>query len=227
MIANNKEDYITFSVNVTVDKYIDKEGNEKDKLIKLRFINSFKFMASRLDSLSSNLVRGGMKLFGFDDYEESQYNIFTRKGIYPYEYMSSWDKFKESQLPPIEAFYSNLNMTNISEDDYQHVQRVWNAFGIRNLGDYHDLYLQINVILLANVSEAFRDTCLEHYSLDPAHFYTSPGLAWKACLKKTRVRLELLTDPDMLQMFEHGIKGGITQVVHHYALANNPYMGET
>ena len=74
--------------------------------------------------------------------------------------------------------------------------------------------------------EAFRNTCLVHYSLDQAHFYTSPGLAWKACLKKTGIRLELLTDPDMLLMFEHGITGGITQVVHRYVRANNEYMGE-
>ena len=91
--------------------------------------------------------------------------------------MSSWDKFEESQLPPIEAFYSNLNMTNVSEDDYPHAQKIWKEFRIRNLGEYHDLYLRTDVILLANVFDAFRDTCLEHYKLDPAHFYTSPGLA--------------------------------------------------
>ena len=144
-------------------------------------------MVSRLDSLTSNLVRGGIKLFGFNDHDETQYNLLTRKGIYPYEYMSSWDKFEESQLPPIEAFCGNLSMTNISEDDYQYAQRVWDAFGIRSLGDYHDLYLQADIILPANVFEAFRDACLEHYSLDPAHFCTSPGLAWKACLRKSRV----------------------------------------
>ena len=182
-------------------------------------------MSSRLDSLTSNLVRGGMKLFGFDDNNESQYNLCTRKGIYPYEYVSSWDRFEEVQFPPIEAFYSNLNMTNISEDDYQHAQKVWKEFGIRNLGDYHNLYLRTDVILPANMFEAFRNTCLEHYKLDPVHFYRSPGLAWKACLRKARVRLELLTDPDMLLMFERGIRGGITQAVHRYAPANNPYMG--
>ena len=139
--------------------------------------------------------------------------------------MSSWDKFKES-LPPIEAFYSKLNMSKISEDDYQHAQRVWKEFRIRNLGDYHDLYLRTDVVLLANVFEAFRDTCLKHYSPDPVHFYTAPGLAWKACLRKTRVRLELLSDPDMLLMFERGIRGGITQAVHRYASANNKYMGD-
>ena len=143
----------------------------------------------------SNLVLGGRKLAGFENYSELQYNLLTRKGVYPYEYVSSWDKFKEAQLPPIKAFYSNLNMSNVSEDDYQHVQRVWKEFRIRNPGEYHDLYLRTDVILLANVFEAFRDTCLEHYSLDPAHYYISPGLAWKACLKRTGIRLELLTDP--------------------------------
>ena len=139
--------------------------------------------------------------------------------------MSSWDKFKES-LPPIEAFYSKLNMSKISEDDYQHAQRVWKEFRIRNLGDYHDLYLRTDVVLLANVFEAFRDTCLKHYSLDPAHFYMAPGLVWKTYFRKTRVRLELLSDPDMLLMFERGIRGGITQAVHRYASANNKYMGD-
>ena len=214
VIAKSKEDYITFSVNVAVDKYIDKEGNGKDKLIELRFIDSFKFMASSLDPLTNNLVRGSIKLFSFEDYSELQYNLLTRKGIYPYEYISSWDKFEESHLLPIEAIYSSLNMTNVSEGDYEHAQRVWKEFRICNLGEYHDLYLHTDVILLANVFEAFRDTCLEHYKLDPAHFYTSPGLAWKACLRKTRVRLELLTNPDMLLILEHGIRGGITQAVH-------------
>ena len=91
--------------------------------------------------------------------------------------MSSWDCFEEMQLPPIEAFYSKLSMSSISNDDYQHAQRLWKEFRIHNLGDYHDLYLRTNVVRLANVYEAFRETFLEHYKLDPAHFYTSPGLA--------------------------------------------------
>ena len=93
-------------------------------------------------------------------------------------------------------------MSNVSDDDYQHAQKGWSAFSINNLGEYHDLYLRTNVILLANVFEAFRDACLEHYKLDPAHFYTSPGLAWKACLKKPGVKLKFLTDPNMLLMFQ-------------------------
>ena len=93
------------------------------------------------------------------------------------------------------------------------------------MGDYHDLYLETDVILLANVFESFRKVCLDNYGLDPAHFYTAPGLAWRTCLKKTGVNLELLQDPDMLLMFERGIRGGITQLVHKWAIANNPYMG--
>ena len=117
VIAKNKEDYITFSVKVAVNKYQDKQGNERDRFIELRFIDSFKFMVSSLDSLTNNLVKGGRKLTGFEDYSEPQYELLMRKGVYPYEYMSSWNKFEEVQLPPIETFYSSLNMTNVSEDD--------------------------------------------------------------------------------------------------------------
>ena len=223
VITKNKEDYISFSIKVPVDSYIDKNGEEKDKLIELRFKNSFKLMSSSLDSPTNNLVRGGKKLFGFEDYSELQYGLLIRKGVYPYEYINSWDRFEETQLPPISAFYSNLNMSSISEEDYQHAQRVWKEFEIHNLGDYHDLYLRRDVVLLANVFEAFRDTCLKHYKLDPAHFYTSPG---NTCLKHTGIRLELLTDPDMLLMFQQGIRGGITQVVRKHASANNKYMGD-
>ena len=99
-------------------------------------------------------------------------------------------------------------------------------FRILNLGEYHDIYLRTDVVLLANMYKVFKDTCLQHYKLDPAHFYTSPGLARKTCLKCTGIRLELLADPDMLLMFEHGIRGGITQAVREYAAANNPYIGD-
>ena len=116
-------------------------------------------------------------------------------------------------------------MSEVSDTDYEHAYSVWQEFGIRNMGEYHDLYLRTDVIPLANVFESFRQVCLENYGLDPSHFYTVPGLAWKAFLKKTGIRLELLLDPDMLLMFERGIRGGITQSVHKWAAANNPYMG--
>ena len=124
--------------------------------------------------------------------------------------MDSWDKFEETSLPGIKSFYSNLNMAGVSDTDYEHACSVWKEFGIKNMGEYHDLYLRTDAILLANVFESFRRVCLENYGLDPSHFYTAPGLVWKACLEKTGIRLELLLDPDMLLMFERGIRGGIT-----------------
>ena len=156
-------------------------------------------------------------MFDLDD-NLAKYKLLTRKSVYPYEYMDSWDRFNETRLPPIDKFYSKLNGVGI------HATSVWNESGIRNLGEYHDLYLRTDVVLLANVFEEFRNTFMKHYGLDPANFYTSPSLAWKACLKKTGIKLELLTDPDMLLMFEAGIRGGITQAVHRYAAANNKHM---
>ena len=215
VIAKNKEDYISFLVSVEVGKYINKNGEEKSREIELRFI----------DSLVNNLECGDNQFFGFEDYNESQYKLLIQKGIYPYEYMDDWDKFAETALPPKEAFYSKLNMSGVSDQDYEHAHRTWREFGINNLGEYHNLYLKTDSMLLANVFKAFRKVCLDNYGLDPAHFYTDPGLAWKVCLKKTKIRLELLLDLDMLLMFKQGIRGGITQSVHRWAKANNPYMG--
>ena len=138
--------------------------------------------------------------------------------------MSSWDRFNDDRLPSKDKFYSKLNMSGVSDTEYEHARKVWNEFRIKNMGECHDLYLKTDVILLANVFESFREVCMKNYGLDPAHFYTAPGLAWKACLRRTGARLELLQDPDMLLMFEQGIRGGITQSVHRYASANNPYM---
>ena len=182
-------------------------------------------MSSSLDSLVNNLKRGGNDFFGFEDYSENQYKLLIRKGIYPYKCMDDWDKFEETKLPPKEAFYSKLNMAGVNEGDYKQARRVWVEFGLKDLREYYDLYLKTDVILQANVFEAFSSLCLDNYGLDPAHFYTAPGLAWKACLKKTKIRLELLLDPDMLLMFERGIRGGITQSINRWAKANNPYMG--
>ena len=139
--------------------------------------------------------------------------------------MDSWDTFEETALPPSSSFYSKLNMSGVSDKDYEHTCKVWREFGIRNLGEYHDLYLRTDVILLANIFESFRIVCLDNYGLDPAHFHTAPGSAWCTCLKKTGICLALLLDPDMLLMFERGIRGGITQSVHRWAAVNNPYMG--
>ena len=175
IIAKNTADYISFSTNIEVEKYVDKGGNERTK--ELRFIDSIKFMSSSLDSLVNNLAKCGHDFFGFEEYNSHQRELLIQKGIYPYDYEDSWDRFEETSLPNIEQFYSNLNMAGISEKDYDHACSVWREFGIRNMGEYHNLYLRTNVILLANVFESFRRVCLENYGLDPPHFYTAPGLA--------------------------------------------------
>ena len=133
--------------------------------MELRVIDSFKFMATSLDSLTRKLVSSGKRLSGFENCSESQYKLLTRKRIYPYDYMTRWDRFDDTKLPPIEAFYSSLNMSGVSESDYQHAQRVWTEFNIKNLGEYHDLYLKTDVILSENVFETFRETSLAHYGL--------------------------------------------------------------
>ena len=127
-------------------------------------------------------------------------------------------------LPNKESFYSNLNMENIEYIDYRHGNNVFKIFKLKNLGEYHDLYVQSDTLLLADIFENFRNKCLEVYELDPARFLSLPGLAWQACLKKTNVELELLTDYDMLLMVEEGIRGGICHSIHRYAKANNKYM---
>ena len=116
VITKNKENYISFSIRVPVEKYIDKNGEEKDKLIELRFIDSFKFMSSSSDFLTKNLVSSGKWSFGLGGYSDLQYDVLIRKGVYPYEHINSWDRFEETQLPPINAFYRNLNMSSISEE---------------------------------------------------------------------------------------------------------------
>ena len=147
-----------------------------------------------------------------------------RKGVYPYEYMDSWERFNETSLPDKKAFYSELYLEDITDKDYTHAKKVFEEFNLKSLGYYHDLYVQSDTLLLADVFENFRNKCIEIYELDPAHFLSAPGLAWQACLKKTGVRLELLTDIDMLLMVEKGIRGGISHWIHRYAKANNKYM---
>ena len=215
-----------------VGSYIKKVKNEKgeteEKEIKLthtiRFIDSFKFMATSLDSLVNNLPEDdfiNLSLY----YSGDEFNLLTRKGVYPYEYMDSFEKLKETKLPPKEKFYSRLNDENISVEDYEHAKKVWETFNMKTLEDYHKLYNKVDVLLLADVFENFRNICINNYKLDPAHYYTAPGLAWDAALKVTGVNLELLSDIDMLLMVEKGIRGGVSMISNRYGKSNNKYMG--
>ena len=149
-------------------------------------------------------------------------NLLLQKGVYPYEYMDSFDRFKETELPPIGKFYSSLSDESLSKKDYQHAQEVWKTFNCENLGDYHDLYLKTDVTLLADVFQTFRRTCMNAYKLDPLNYYTAPGLSWDALLKYTAIELELLTDYDQHLFIEKGLRGGISMTSKRHAKANNP-----
>ena len=138
--------------------------------------------------------------------------------------MDSWERFIETSLPDKEAFYNGLNMEDITDVDYRHAKRIFKNLSNKNLGGYHDLYVQSDTIFLADVLENFRNMCIKVYELDPAHFLSAPGLAWQTCLKKAEVKLELLTDVDMLLMVQKGVRGGICHAMHIYAKTNNKYM---
>ena len=224
-IPNNEEKYISFNKSIQVGSYTNKEGKTMSLNHTIRFIDSFKFMAASLDNLVNNLPEdtfNNVKRY----YSGEKLNLVTRKGVYPYEYMDSLERLKENKLPPKESFYSRLTDEHISDEDYQHAQKVWEAFDMEHLQDYHNLYNETDVLLLADVFENFRNICIKNYELDPAHYYTAPGLAWDAALKITGVELELLTDIDMLLMVEKGIRGGVSMVSNRYAKAYNKYMGD-
>ena len=155
----------------------------------------------------------------------NKFVLLLRKGVYPYEYMDSWERFNEKVLPSKKDFYSNLNMEDINDIDYRHANNVFKRLKLENFGDYHDLYVQSDTLLLADdICSNFRDMCVKEYELNSAHFLSLPGLAWQACLKKTKIELELLTDYDMLLMVQEGIRGGICHSIHRFAKANNKYM---
>ena len=220
VIALNSEKFITFALkNHCFKDSVSFLSSSLDKLVKLSkyednekkkdWQNNFKF--SKRNPYVSN---------------DEDLDLLTDKGVYPYDYFTSFDKFRERELPPKEKFYSNLTESNIEDDEYERAQKIWQHFGIRNLGQYHDLYLRTDVLLLTGVFENFRDLCLEYYGLDPAHYFTLPNFAWDAMLLKTGVEIDPLTDKDMYEMSEKGLRGGMCQVSHKEAKANNKYMGE-
>ena len=222
-IPNNEEKYISFSKTIVTGQYTNKKGEVKDKTFKIVFKDSLKFMSSSLGALVNNLPKDAFKNL-LKYFTPKQAEILKQKGFYPYEYMDSEEKFNNTKLPPREAFYSKLSGKGITEKDYKHAWNVWNSFKMKSFKEYHELYNITDVLLLADVFENFRDICLKNYGLDPVYYFTAPGLAWDACLKITDIDLELLSETNMLLMFEKGIRGGISIISNRYGKANNKYM---
>ena len=144
-IPNNMEKHMAFML-----------GNH------LNFINSFQFMSSSLDKLVSNLPKEDLK-YTSEEFTGKKLSPMSQKGVYPYDFMDSFEKFNQTELPSKEQFYSILNDQHITNDGYDHARKVWKAFNIKTMGEYHDLYLKSDVLLLADVFESFRKTCLQYY----------------------------------------------------------------
>ena len=224
-IAKNMEDYLSFSLKLTC--YTGKrrhDGTAATSSFRIRFIDTCQFLPSTLESLAGNLKTEHFIAMQ-KHFSQDELSKLRRKQIYPYDYMSTWERFKETQLPTQKQFYNILTRSNLSDEDYKHAHEIWKSFNISNLGEYHDLYLTTDVLLLTDVFENFRTTALYNYGLDPVHYITLPSYALDAMLKSNRERRpELLTDPDMYAFFENGSRGGISVIGHRHALANNPYL---
>ena len=165
----------------------------------LKFLDSLGFLSASLDTLVTNLHEGGKGKHKFVHSmrhcaKKQHMDLLLKIGVYPYDYMNDWSKMEETQLPRKSAFYSKLSESHINDAEYEHAQKVWSAFNCKTLGDYHDLYMLTDVLLLADVFESFRELCLpddymnmsedeqkEYYGLDPAHYYTTPNFAWMGC----------------------------------------------
>ena len=185
----------------------------------LTFIDSFQFMSSSLDKLVSNLPKDDL-IYTSQALKGKRLNLMSQKGVYPYDFMDSFEKFNQTELPTKNQFYSILNDQHITDDEHDHAKKVWKTFKIQTMGEYHDLHLGSDVLLLTDVFKNFRKTCMQYYKLDPCHYVTSPGFSWDAMLKMTNIKLELMTDLDMFQFIEKGMRGGVSYI----GKANNKYM---
>ena len=229
-IPNNEEKYIAFSKNILVDTFIGRNretgGPQEVKVYReLRFLDSYKFMGSLLDKLTSNLVDEDRKRLK-RKFSGEKLKLVSRKGVFPYEWFDDLVKLEATRLPPKEEFWSELNLRHISDEDYEHAQRVWDVFEMKTFREYLQLYLETDVDHLTDVFERFRDVCMNNYGLDPAWYYTAPGLSWDAMLKITKLELDPIVDQDTLMFFERQVRGGVSMITTRYAKANSEYMKE-
>jgi hypothetical protein len=211
VIPNTSENYISFTKKV---------GN-----ISCRFLDSFRFMSTGLSKLADNLPRDGFKETS-KFFKKEQLDLVVRKGIFCYDFVDSLEKLNYTSLPTRDEFYSMLTESHVTDADYKHAEKIWEIFKCKNLGEYSDIYLKCDVLILSDVFECFRNLCLKNYELDPCYYFTAAGYSWDAALKETGVTLELFTDYDMLLFVEAGIRGGISQVIKRHAKANNPYLSD-
>ena len=218
VIAQNSEKFISFELKQMIFKdSFSFLSSSLDKLVKL----TKKEGEDKRENWHEHFANSKLNNYVKDEYD---LDLLTDKGIYPYDYMDDFQHFNETELPSKEHFYSNLSEQDITDEEYERAQHIWKHFNIKNLGEYHDLYLKTDVLLLTDVFENFRTQCLKDYELDPAHYYTLPNFSWDAMLLKTGISLDLIYDEEVYKMVERGLRGGMCQVSHRKAEANNKYM---
>ena len=215
------------------EEFIDEEDKKMYKIRKMitvkkeiRFIDSFKFMSTGLGKLVENLDKNELNVLKKFYKKEKTRELVTRKGVFPYDWFDNIEKLNTVRLPEKKEFYSKLNEKHITNEEYKHAKNVLKKFNMKNMREYHDFYLKNDVLHLADVFENFRQLCKKTYRLNPAWYFTTPGLGWDAMLKITGIELELLSDSKMYLMIENGIRGGISQISKRYSKANNKYMGK-
>jgi hypothetical protein len=245
IIPINSESYLSFGVSLKIHRDSPEDGYDQ---VTVQFLDSLAFLGRGLAELASNLptaefvhLRDEIKTSRCDRYGEEEQNesewfevlkrntkpidavveTMRRKGVFPYDHVQDIQSLDERNLPTMSQFRSFLSDSDISDSDYEHAQSVWEDFCIFDLGMYSDLYLITDVMLLTCVFEKFRDISLQHYGLDPAHYFSTPGFAWEACLKETAVVLDAITDPEIYVMVERSIRGGLSQISLRHAIANN------
>lgn len=217
VIALNKEKYISISKKILVD-------NRFNTYFEMRFLDSYRFLNESIDSLSKNLGVDDFKLTTSHFRCVQDFDLIKRKGVFPYNYLNSWDRLEDDSLPSKSAFFNNLTNEECSDESYEVAQKIWNHFKCKNMNEYMQIYLQSDVVLLADIFENFRHICQKIYQLDPCHYYTTPGLSWDAMLKATKIELQLLTDLEMYKFFQKGVRGGLTQCCHRYSKVNNKFI---
>jgi len=190
----------------------------------VRYLDNYKFLSSSLDDLVKNVHNDDVNQFKYTrrTVGDDDPNIF-KKGIYLYEYMTSRDVFKQTSLPPMSEFYSKLKMEGITLDEYKRAQEMWSTYKCENMEDFHNVYVKLDVVLLADCMENFRRVGIQEYGINPAHYWTLAGYTWQCCLKMTNLELQLITDPNIYLMFENAIRGGVSTVSNRYSKANNKY----
>lgn len=224
VIAQNKEKYISFSKHVFVDEFLNSNNKRQKVYLQLRFLDSYKFLSRPLETLGNNLTDDQCREVRKRFVDDKHFALMRHKGIFPYSYVDCFEKLQQTSLPALECFYDKLRGAHITNEEYTRALNIWNTFNCKNLGEYSDKYLEVDVMILADVFENFRNLCLDVYKLDPVHYYTLPGLSFDAMLKMTNVNLELLTDIDMLHFFKNGIRGGVSMCSGRKAIANNRFL---